>query len=143
MGEPVVIGNDQIKFVKDANSKQMTLWTKDTSYMSAESGAGTYQVPLGKKFIILQVRVMRQQTHLNTPIIFETASSGAATGTIIFNAPVIPPSYSASALKKSVPSPTTKFTCSSKPLICSVCNNGVLIFCLSILCEVIDVPLSK
>ena len=89
MGEPVVIGNDQIKFVKDANSKQMTLWTKDTSYMSAESGAGTYQVPLGKKFIILQVRVMRQQTHLNTPIIFETASSGAATGTIIFNAPVI------------------------------------------------------
>ena len=90
MAEPVVIGNETIKFVKDATSKQMTLWTKETpAYYSAETGAGTYQVPVGKKFIILQVRVMRQQTHLNTPIIFETATSGAAVGTIIFNAPVI------------------------------------------------------
>jgi len=89
MAEPVVIGNETIKFVKDANTKQMTLWTTNVSYQSALDRNGAYQVPVGKKFIILQVRVTRQSTNMSTPIIFETASSGAAVGTIIFNAPTV------------------------------------------------------
>jgi hypothetical protein len=56
--EPIIIGTAGVKFVKDANTKMMTL-NKPTTSGTTESlhtSLGVdYQVPVGKKFIILKI----------------------------------------------------------------------------------------
>jgi hypothetical protein len=91
MTDPVVVGIESgNKWVKEANVIPKTLWTKNTpAYYSSEDSAGKYQVPADKKFIILQLRTMRQQTHLDTPLLFETTVPNNSSGTIILNGPCI------------------------------------------------------
>ena len=55
MVEPVVIGVGENKWVKDANTKMLTLNASigTSNAQSAKDGATPYQVPVGKKFICL------------------------------------------------------------------------------------------
>jgi len=56
MTEPLVIGLHDCKWIKDSNTKMITLNRTSTTGSSAMKLDGVdYQVPAGKKFIILQV----------------------------------------------------------------------------------------
>jgi hypothetical protein len=59
MTEPLTIGIGATKWVKDSNTKMITLAKPSTNAAAAESlhlAGVDYQVPVGKKFIILQVQ---------------------------------------------------------------------------------------
>ena len=59
MAEPVVIGVGACKWIKEPNTKMMTIHypsTSPTSTLSAHNDSGVdYQVPVGKKFVILRI----------------------------------------------------------------------------------------
>ena len=78
MAEPVLIGFEQQKFIKDTNTKMVSLWTEQAAYDSCKNSAGDYQVPVGKKFIVLKIYVNRNQTHIETPILQESAAADVA-----------------------------------------------------------------
>ncbi len=59
MAEPVVIGYGQNKWVNDATSKAMGLFAYNLSSIESmhDDNNANYQVPVGKKFIVLSITV--------------------------------------------------------------------------------------
>ena len=60
MAAPILIGVEQNKFIKDSNTKMKTLFVNngylDNNYLSGRDETNTdYQVPVGKKFVILEI----------------------------------------------------------------------------------------
>ena len=58
MTEPVVIGIGATKFIKDATTKMITLSASGSSrgtYSMHDDSNADYQVPVGKKLVILQI----------------------------------------------------------------------------------------
>jgi len=62
MVEPVTIGVGCNKWLKDADTRMVQLYTQDYNNnwfsLHETTGGGDYQVPVGKKFIILSVTAM-------------------------------------------------------------------------------------
>lgn len=81
MADPVVVGYGQNKWVKDANTRMLTLYTDGTAYRSSYLSGSTYQVPAGKKTVVLYVRWTRNSSNINTPILWDQTVADSATGT--------------------------------------------------------------
>ena len=87
MAEPIIIGSGVCKWVKDANTKMITLQgaVSGTSFDLLEgSGRTTYQVPAGKKLIIVKIFFENHSTTDDCRI-YSGASSGATTNQITYN----------------------------------------------------------
>jgi len=59
MAEPITVGYGQNKWVKDSNTKSISLTgtSNSTSYSSLSHDGSTYQVPVGKKFTVLHMTI--------------------------------------------------------------------------------------
>lgn len=64
MADPVVIGINQNKFVKDANTKALTLYSTNfsTGAESLHAQGVAYVVPAGKKFVALSITWINYST---------------------------------------------------------------------------------
>ena len=84
MTDPITIGNAQNKWIKDANTKMMTLTlpASGSGYTSLlVSGSTTsYLIPAGKKFIILAIDTQTDTNYLKRHTVVN-----ASGGTLLFN----------------------------------------------------------
>lgn len=89
MAEPVVIGFEQNKFIKDSNSKLITLIENSfiASYRALEVAETNtdYQVPAGKKFIILSVSMSSEGSTNSKNKFFAHNVANAAGGTEVLH----------------------------------------------------------
>ena len=88
MADAIVIGNEN-KFVKDANSKAMTLYNVTSepggTYTAlCNTDTTSYQVPADKKFIILGIDIWGSNTAFANVQLWEHSSAGSAGGTMVF-----------------------------------------------------------
>lgn len=88
MAEPIVIGIDSIKFIKESTNKMVTLY-KDTNLTTIEalkdsSTGSDYVVPSGKKLIILNVVLDSQTATSSTNTIYMHTTASTAGGTKIY-----------------------------------------------------------
>ncbi len=81
MAEPVVIGYGQNKWVNDANTKAMGLFAYSLSSIEAlkDDNNNDYQVPAGKKFIVLRIDVIPRDD--SSGVILTQDSSAGVSGT--------------------------------------------------------------
>jgi hypothetical protein len=88
MTDPVTIGFGVNKWVKDSDTKMKTLYYMNYGGVSAytlhdsETGAD-YQVPTGKKFIILGIVINSDKTSGYDTALWESSSINSSTGTKI------------------------------------------------------------
>jgi len=85
MTEPALLGLNQFKFIKETNTVAKTLYrsTDSSGVLVMEYDAAAYQVPVGKKFIILQSTTIISGTGASYQDIwyFEHTVPNAAGGT--------------------------------------------------------------
>jgi hypothetical protein len=91
MTDPVTIGYGVNKWVKDANTEIKTLYYRNfysagTAYTLHESGGSTdYQVPAGKKFIILSIETPTDKTTGSHDCdVWESTTINSASGTKVY-----------------------------------------------------------
>ena len=87
--DPVVIGYQSNKFVKDSTTKVLTLYrpSDGSGYDALRSNEGSdYQVPLGSKFTILKCTITLSSDNANYQGVtwWQHSSAGVAGGTQIF-----------------------------------------------------------
>lgn len=87
MTEPVTIGIGATKWIKDSNTKMITLHYPSTSgTLSFHNDSDVdYQVPVGKKFIILEISSSASEaSNGQRSIQLQKSSTTDAAGTLIF-----------------------------------------------------------
>jgi hypothetical protein len=88
MAEPVVIGNEQNKFIKDTNTKALTLYNTtfepNNTYTAMQENAANYQVPVGKKFVVLRIKIYGSNTAFGNVHLYEHSSASTSGGSSKF-----------------------------------------------------------
>jgi hypothetical protein len=84
VAEPLVVGYGQNKWIKDANTKAMGLFAYNLSSIEAlhDDNNNDYQVPAGKKFIVLRIDVIPRDD--SSGVILTQDSSAGVSGTRFF-----------------------------------------------------------
>jgi len=99
MTDPVTIGIGATKWVKDSNTKMLTIHkpSNNASPESLHTSSGTdYQVPVGKKFIILRIMISDSyaslgnstgslSTQYQSPIYYNTTTDSVSGATKIYS----------------------------------------------------------
>ena len=101
MGDPVVVGYANNKFVYSATTKVKSLYTQGGADSSSRDEDGNkYAVPVGKKFYLLQVSYMRTTTNISTGLIYIQPTINSGVGATLAlsvsaeaNVPVVLPAF--------------------------------------------------
>jgi hypothetical protein len=90
MTEPVLLGYGNNKWLKDANTKMVTLYqsVEQSAPIALKSFNVDYVVPAGKKFIILKLNFAHATTSPKYFVIRYFTSASSASGTIFYYAKI-------------------------------------------------------